>query len=401
MVLDRELSRFMAFNLQEYLRMVDRRVVLIGLMLMLFILAGGVQAQEDAPVDQTLFMTFIPNIQFAPVYVALDKGYFEANGINLTIQHGDEPVGVDLIAANELQFGIVGGGEVIKARANGRPVVSVYQWFQEYPVGIVASVESGITTIADLAGRTVGIPGRFGESYNGLTALLAASGMTESDIQLQEIGFNAPEVVCVGGVEAAVVYINNEPLQIRQRAAQGDCGSITDVTVIPVSSLADLVSNALVTNEETMANNPELVQAVVSAFDAGVRDAINNPAEAYLLSAEYVENLPLDNTLRAALVQAAADQVDFLSADPDRTAITESRAALLTRLSEQFDAETLQQFQVLLNTVELWDAETPGATELSSWEVTQETLITMGFLTEPIELEGAFTNEFVNSLTGS
>lgn len=378
-----------------------RRAILIGVVLLALTLAMGVHAQGDAVVDQTLFMTFIPNIQFAPVYVALERGYFEANGINLTIQHGDEPVGVDLIAANELQFGVVGGGEVIKARANGRPVVSVYQWFQQYPVGIVAPVESGITTIPDLAGRTVGIPGRFGESYNGLTALLTAFDMTESDIQLQEIGFNAPEVVCVGGVEAAVVYINNEPLQIRQRAAQGDCGTVTDVMVIPVSSAADLVSNTLMTNEETIANNPQLVQAIVSAFDSGLRDAINNPAEAYLLSAEYVENLPLDNVLRAALVQAAADQVDFLSTDPDRTAIADSRTALLARLSEQFESETLLQFQVLLNTIELWDAEVLGETELSSWEVTQETLITMEFLSEPIELEAAFTNQFVPALADS
>jgi NitT/TauT family transport system substrate-binding protein len=386
---------------KETLMKIYRRLMVFMVTALTLSSAVGVQAQESSPVDVTLFMTFVPNIQFAPVYVALEKGYFTENGVNLTIEHGDEPVGVDLIAANERQFGLISGEEVIKARANGRPVVFVYQWFQQYPVGIVAPVESGITTVTDLAGRTVGIPGRFGASYNGLTALLSAFDMTESDIQLQEIGFNAPEVVCVGGVEAAVVYINNEPLQILQRAERGDCGSVTDVTVIPVSSAADLVSNGIVTNEETIASQPELVQAVVSAFDRGLRDVINNPAEAYLLSVEYVENLPLDNALRASLVQAAADQVDFLSTDPDRTAIAESRAALLQLLSAQFEGEALLQFHVLLNTIELWDAETLGATELASWEVTQETLMDMGFVSEPIDLEAAFTNEFVPGTEGS
>jgi hypothetical protein len=93
--------------------------------------------------------------------------------------------------------------------------------------------------------------------------------------------------------------------------------------------------------------------------------------------------------------------VDFLSTDPDREAIAESRAALLERLSAQFDGDTLLQFQVLLSTIDLWDAETLGATELSSWEVTQETLLTMRFLTEPIELEMAFTNQFVDELAES
>jgi NitT/TauT family transport system substrate-binding protein len=384
---------------QELVTMVCKRYIGLLLIILIPLFAMGVHAQENAPVDVTLFMTFVPNIQFAPVYVALEKGYFAENGVNLTLEYGDEPVGVDLIAANERQFGIVSGEEVIKARANGRPVVFVYQWFQDYPVGIVAPVESGITSVTDLAGRTVGIPGRFGASYNGLTALLTAFDMTESDIQLQEIGFNAPEVVCVGGVDAAVVYINNEPLQILERVQQGDCGDVTDVTVIPVSPAADLVSNGIVTNEETIANNPELVQAIVSAFDRALRDAIDNPAEAYLLSENSIENLPLDNTLRAALVQAAADQVDFLAREPDRAAIAESRAALLERLSAQFDSETLLQFHVLLNTIDLWDADVLGVTELPSWEVTQETLTTIGFVAEPIDLEAAFTNQFVSAMT--
>jgi NitT/TauT family transport system substrate-binding protein len=375
--------------------MSSKRIIVLLASLLALVFGIIVQAQESTPVDVTLFMTFVPNIQFAPVYVALEKGYFAENGVNLTLEYGDEPVGVDLIAANERQFGVVSGEEVIKARANERPVVFVYQWFQEYPVGIVAPVENGINSVTDLAGRTVGIPGRFGASYNGLTALLTAFGMTENDIQLQEIGFNAPEVVCVGGVDAAVVYINNEPLQILQRVQQGDCGSVTDVMVIPVSPAADLVSNGIVTNEETVANNPELVQAVVSAFDHALRDAIDNPAEAYLLSENSIENLPLDNALRAALVQAAADQVDFMATEPDRTAIAESRAALLERLSAQFDGETLLQFHVLLNTIDLWDADVLGVTELSSWEVTQETLTTIGFVSELIDLQTAFTNQFV------
>jgi NitT/TauT family transport system substrate-binding protein len=370
------------------------------MVLLALVFATGVQAQESTPVDLTLFMTFVPNIQFAPVYIAMEKGYFAESGVNLTLEYGDEPVGVDLIAANERQFGIISGEEVIKARANERPVVFVYQWFKEYPIGIVAPAASGITDVSDLAGRAVGIPGRFGASYNGLTALLTAFEMTEDDIQLEEIGFNAPEVVCVGGVEAAVVYINNEPLQILQRAQQGDCGSVIDVTVIPVSRVADLVSNGIVTNEETAANNPELVHAVVSAFDRGLRDVIDNPAEAYLLSESSIENLPLDNALRAALVQAAADQVDFLATEPDRAAIAESRAALLERLAAQFDSETLLQFHVLLNTIDLWNADVLGVTELSSWEVTQETLMTIGFVSEPIDLQAAFTNQFVPGVAG-
>lgn len=369
--------------------MVRKWLALLALLLTL----AAVPAAAQSTIDQTFFLTFVPNIQFAPVYVAIEKGYFADAGINVTIEHGDENVGVDLIAAGERQFGLISGEEVIKARANGRPVVYVYEWFQQYPVGIVAPED--IESVKDLAGRKVGIPGRFGASYNGLVALLAANDMQESDIQLEPIGFNAPDVFCVGGVEASVVYINNEPLQIEQRIHQNNCNDIPAVTVFPVSEAADLVSNGLVTNEATLSDNPELVRGMVTAFHNGLRDSVNNPAEAYLISAKYVDNLPLDEALKTALEDAAQTQADFLADNPDREAVIESRADLLATLSESFDEAALLQFHILLNTIDLWDADRLGVTDLASWEVTQQTLMTMNFISEPIDLEAAFTNDFV------
>ncbi|MBI5671191.1 MAG: ABC transporter substrate-binding protein [Chloroflexi bacterium] len=369
--------------------MVRKLIAFLALVLMLAVVPAA--AQETA--NQTFFLTFVPNIQFAPVYVAIEKGYFADAGVNITIEHGDENVGVDLIAAGERQFGLISGEEVIKARANGRPVVYVYEWFQQYPVGIVAP--EGIASVKDLAGRKVGIPGRYGASYNGLVALLTANEMQESDIQLEPIGFNAPDVFCVGGVEASVVYINNEPLQIEQRIHQNNCNGVPAITVFPVAEAVDLVSNGLVTNEATINDDPELVQGMVTAFHNGLRDAVNNPAEAYLITAKHVENLPLNDALKTALEAAAQTQAGFLAESPDREAVIQSRAEMLATLSESFDEAALLQFHILLNTIDLWDADRLGVTELASWAVTQETLVAMGFISEPIDLEAAFTNDFV------
>lgn len=362
----------------------------------MIVLAGGVSAQESTPMQ--FFMTFVPNIQFAPVYVAIEKGYFADAGIDIAIEHSDEPVGVDLIAVGQRQFGLIGGDQVLTARGNDRPVVFVYNWFQQFPVGIVSPENAGIETVADLAGKRVGVPGRFGATYAGLLALLAANDMSEADINLVEIGFNAPEVMCVGAVDAAAVYINNEPLQIANRVAAGDCGEITGVNVIPVAEQANLVSNGIVTNEQTIAEQPELVRAVVGAFDRGLRDAIANPAEAYLLSAVHVEGLPLSDDLRAALERAAADQEAFLAEHPDadRETVAERRAEQFEALQAEFEADELLQYEVLLASIALWDAERPGASDPDAWERTQATLIDMGFLSEPIaDLAAAYTNEFL------
>jgi NitT/TauT family transport system substrate-binding protein len=369
-----------------------RSVIVVVMVLLLTVV--GVQAQSD-PVKQTFFLTYVPNIQFAPVYVALEKGDFKAANLDVQLQNGDEPIGVDLIASNQLQFGLISAEEVIKAKANARPVVQVYEWFQKYPLGIVVSDKSGIQSVTELKGRKVGIPGRFGASYNALTALLTANGMTESDIDLQEIGYNAPDVFCVGAVEAAVVYINNEPLQIQQRADAGNCNGVKTIKVFPVSDAVDMVSNGLMTNEQTIKDNPQLVTDMVKSFDAGLHETINNPAEAYLLTLKYVENLPISDDFKAALEEAAAAQDKFLAGKPDREAVVESRAALLKTLSEKFDPATLIQFEVLLNTIDLWDADRLGLADKASWEATQQVLVNMKFVTTPIDVETAFTNDFL------
>lgn len=371
----------------------------LGLFALLLALSASTVGAQTV-VDQTFFLTFVPNVQFSPIYVALEKGYFAENGFNVTIEHGDENVGVDLIAAGERQFGLISGEEVIKARANGRPIVTIYEWFQRYPVGIVTAEGNGIESVADLAGRKVGIPGRFGASYNGLIAILTANGMTEDDIQLEEIGFSAPDVFCLGAIDASVVYINNEPLQIQQRADAGECGDVKQVKVFPVAAAVDMVSNGLVTNEETIASDPQLAQAMVTAFDAGLHDAINNPAEAYLISAKYVENLPLSDKLKTALEIAANGQESFLQGDPSHEAIAASRQALLDALSAQFDAAELIQLRVLMSTIELWDAEQLGYSNRFSWEVAQAVLMQMGFISDPINLDAAFTNDFLPGAEG-
>ncbi len=365
----------------------------------LMLIPVGASAQDSAaPHSETLFLTFVPNVQFAPIYTALERGYFRAAGFDVQIEYGDEPIGVDLIAAGQRHFGTISGEQVLAARARGRDVVMVYQWFHDYPVGIVYAPESGIRSVQDLAGRAVGIPGRFGATYSGLIALLAANGMTEADLRLEEIGFNAPEVFCTGRVEAAVVYLNNEPLQIANRTAAGDCGDIRSSAVFPVAGQVSLVSNGLVTGQRLLDENPEYIAAFVNAFDAGLRDVIRNPALGYLSSVTYVETLPMSDDLRAALEDAAADAAEFEAANPDagREDYRAYRAALRARLGEQFSNVELLQFDVLLASIDLWDADVLGLMDETAWEATQETLIAMGFVRTPLDVTSAFTNRFIN-----
>ncbi len=303
------------------------------------------QSDDSEPIDVTLFLAFIPSVQFAPIYMALENGYFEEEGINVTLEYSfNEIDGVDRLALNDLQFGIISGEQVILARGAEKPLVYVMEWYHRFPVGIVVPDDSDIETLEDLEGKAVGLPGFFGASYIGLRALLDEADLDESDLFLQPIGFTAPELMCAEQVDAAVVYIANEPLTIAN-----DC---FDVRVIEVSDYANLISNGLVTNEETIEENPELVEGMVRAIVRGIEDTIEDPETAFDVSVENIEDLTED----------------------------------------QYET----QRQVLINSIELWRSDNPGETNPEAWELTQEVLLSTELLEEPVDdLEAAYSNEFV------
>ncbi len=379
------------------------RVRVICLFVLLLLTAGSATAQE--PVIVELFLTFVPNIQFAPVYVALEKGYFADEGLDVRIRHGAEHDGVDLVAANQLQLGIFGGEQVLLARAQERPVISVYEWFQQFPAGVVAMIGADYDapdSLSDLAGKRIGIHGRSGVTWTAFVALMNAEGMSEQDFVLETVGFNVPELICLGLIDAAVVYLNNEPLQIDNRITAKDCGDAQGHRVFPVTPVADLVSNVIVTNETTLARQPDLVAAFVTAFDLGLRDAIANPAAATLAAAAHVEGLlaPGDAEVLATLARLTqagedGDKMLLVEADADgedqETQLEEMRATLGRGLSTSAEVQSA----VLLATIPLWQAEVPGYSDRNSWVTTAEALQAAGMLEGELDVDQAFTNRFV------
>ncbi len=318
------------------------------LLLCSLLLAACVATPTRTPGPLThirLPMGYIPNVQYAPFYIAAEKGYYAAEGLELEFDYKSETAGVALVGAGELPFALVSGEQVLLARAQQLPVVYVMAWFQDYPIAVVAKQSSGIAKPADLAGRKVGIPELSGASYVGYEALLRSAGLRDDQVTLDSIGFNQVEALSTDQEQAVVGYANNEPIQL---AAQGH-----QVNVIRVADYARLASNGMLTNEKTIAENPDLVRRMVRATLRGLNDAIAQPELALEISRKFVENL------------ATADQATL---DVQR--------------------------QVLEASIAMWRTDRPGYSDPQAWDNMQQVLLGMGLLTAPLELDRAYTNQF-------
>ena len=322
------------------------RLFFISALLGIFLTACGSAPAPAEPAELThirLPMGYIPNIQYAPYYVAVEKGYFAEAGIEIEFDYSFETDGVALVGAGNLPFAVVSGEQVPMARTQGLPVVYITAWYKDYPVSVVSKTESGITSPADLAGKKIGLPGLFGANYIGFIALLNANGLSESDVTLDAIGFNQVEALAADQEEAIVGYVSNEPIQL---AAQG-----YEVSEIRVADYASLASNGLITSEMMLEENPDLVRAMVAAFLRGIEDAAADPDGAYEISKKYIENL------------AEAD-------------------------------ETVQK-KILATSIEFWQLENPGYSDPQAWENMNQLLAEMGLISEPIDIEAAYSNDYL------
>jgi NitT/TauT family transport system substrate-binding protein len=333
---------------KKEIEMIRRLIILTILSSLLF--AGCSPESADSPtavqVEKIrLPMGYIPNVQYAPFYVAVEKGFFRQSGLEVEFDYSYETDGVALVGANELQFSLVSGEQVLLARAQGLPVVYVMSWWQDYPVAVASLKGNGITTPADLEGLKIGLPGLFGASYVGLRALLNAGELTEEDVTLDSIGYNQVEALIAGREDAVVIYANNEPIQLESQ------GYPTDV--IRVADYVALASNGLLSNESTIKDRPDLVRRMIRAVQKGISYTLSHPEEAFEISKNYVEGL-----------------------DPANQEV---------------------QQEILSASMEFWRTDKPGYSNPESWENMQQVLLDMGMLEQTLDLTKAYTNEFIES----
>ncbi|HET9014763.1 MAG TPA: ABC transporter substrate-binding protein [Thermomicrobiaceae bacterium] len=275
------------------------RIALVGIVALTVAACGAPGAAAPTLDHVTIGLTYVPNIQFAPFYVADSLGYYKAAGVSVTLHH--HAVGEDEFAA--LQAGqenmiFASGDEVLGARSHNLPIVYLAEVFTRYPVALIVPASSPIKTAADLKGHTIGVPGAYGATYIGLLALLKSAGLTQQDVKIQSIGYTQVPALMGQKVDAVMGYLNNEAIQFQQ--------SNFPVRTLPVTATQPLISNGLAALQSELTAHPADVKAVIAATLKGVAYVDAHPNQALTISEKYVPGLsdPKNAAAAKAVLQA-------------------------------------------------------------------------------------------------
>ena len=208
--------------------------------------------------------------------------------------------------------------------------------YQSFPVALIGDAAAVPTDPAELAGMSIGTPGRFGSSWHALLALLEAGGLTDGDVTIREYPqFNQVDGLANGDVELVTGFRNNDALRLEARGV--------DVGLLAVDDVAPLPGPGVIVGDDLLASDPDLVRAFAEATAAAQAAVIADPALGFA---------------------AAEVAVTTIAEDPEV-----ARAVL--------DA-----------TVELWEGSgfADGAIDAAAWEAGYETMVRLGFIDGSVPL---------------
>lgn len=314
--------------------------------------AASESASAGSPDSITLGLTFIPNIQFAPVYVAEHEGYFEDAGLDVTIRHhGAQESLMGALVSGEEDVVFAGGDEMLQARSNGVDVVNWATMYQHYPVTLIVPEDSDIHTPADLRGKKVGLPGPYGENYFALLAMFRANGLSDTDVSVQYVGYTQAAALSAGEVDAIVGFANSDLVNIASTLSTEDISAL-DPSEWPVRSI-DMVSGGLPlvgvglgSPSASVKDDADAYSRLLSALDRAVQFSAEHPEETLDITAQYVPDLSEPDKRSVAAVTLRETLALYTGADTFGSQNAERWAAMAdfmwsnNLLEEQVDPQT-------------------------------------------------------------
>ena len=231
----------------------------------------------------TLQLQWITQAQFAGYYVALDKGWYREEGIDLTIEPGGPDISpADAVATGTADFGTGLLADIIVAIQAGKPLVSIGQIQQINGLLLVAKKSSGIKQPQDFVGKRVGV--WLGSWETQFNALVAREKIAPQDFELVSQGFSMDPFLD-GSLDVASVMIYNEYHVVLENGVKPDELNIIDYADYGL----DFPGDVLFTNRQIVEQRPDLSLGMLRASLRGWQYAIDHPEEAVDIVLKYDE----------------------------------------------------------------------------------------------------------------
>jgi NitT/TauT family transport system substrate-binding protein len=287
-----------------------RAVIAASGLLMLAAGTSGWYASATAQEKVTVRFTWKLKGEYAPLFVALDKGYYKAEGLDVDLAEGSGAQTVlKLVAAGNEKFGYGPAVAAAQAVSKEMPVKVVALYQTKAPMGVISFPDVPLKTPKDLEGKRLAIS--VGETFGDM--LVPFTKMNNIDInkitRVQMDNSARTTQFLTKKIDIMSVYLSNELPQIEQRA-----GVKFNVLRVADYGLKLLGASIIVANDYAE-KNPEIIKKLLRATNKGYADAIANPDEAAKIMAKYFK-VPMDAGVLQAQVRATMESTNAPSGKP-------------------------------------------------------------------------------------
>lgn len=241
------------------------------------LVSGAALAQKETTVRFALDWRF--EGPGAPYFVAIDKGYYKAEGLNVSIDPGSGSVeGINRVASGAYEMGFADINSLIKYRDNPRnlAVKAVMMVYDTPAFSIVTLKKNGIAKPKDLEGKVLGAPAPDG-AYAQWPIFVQANRIDASKVKIENIGFPVREpMLAQGKVDAITGFWFSSYMNLKANGVKDD-----EIVVLHMRDHGvDLYGNVIIANPDFMRFSPRAVAGFVKATIRGIQDTVKNPEAA-------------------------------------------------------------------------------------------------------------------------
>ncbi len=258
-------------------------------------------AKEGKLKEISVVLDWYPNALHAFLYEAIDKGYYEEEGLKVNIQFpSNSNDAISLVAAGKADIGLYYQQDVIQARVNQNVPVKSIGAVVQGPLNIVLSLkDKNITSPGDLVGKTIGYGGtELSEAL--IRSIMNNVGADYSDVTLINVGFDLMSSMTTGNVDATIgCLVNHEVPQMEEEGFEVNYFDLDDYGV------PTFYEGVFLANDEAIEKDSDTLKAFLRASARGFADMKENPEEALqiLLKNQNEENFPLSETVERKSIE--------------------------------------------------------------------------------------------------